>query len=87
MTGRDLHHLARREGPSDNLCASFQMQSLRAPEHEELTTTMDAIDDKPFTTRAELPPQPEVVAREHARPIHHRRRRAIAATVGRRKED
>ena len=55
----DLHLPARREGPSDNLCASFQMQSLQVLEHEERTATMDAVDNEPFTTRAKLPLQPE----------------------------
>jgi len=48
------------------------MQSLQVPEHEERIATMDAVDDEPFTTRAELPLQAEVVVRDHARCMQHR---------------
>jgi len=60
------------------------MQSLQVLEHEERIATMDAVDDEPFTTRAELPLQPEAIMHVACNTV---RRRAITATAGRRKED
>ena len=56
----DLHLPASREGPSDNLRPSFQMQILQVLEREEQLAVVDAADGESFAARAELPLTTEV---------------------------
>ena len=60
----DLHLPASREGPSDNLRPSFQMQFLQVLDREEQLAVFDVADDESFAARAELPLTTEVAAQD-----------------------
>jgi hypothetical protein len=53
--GKDLHIPARWKGSSNHLCASSLMQSRQVPDCYKRTAAVDAFEDEPFTTRAEIP--------------------------------
>lgn len=59
----DLHLPASREGPSDNLRPSFQMQFLQVLDREEFAV-FDVADGKSFAARTELPLTTEVAAQD-----------------------
>ena len=78
---RDLHLPASWEGPSDNLCASFQMNSLQVlMRNESLLWALLVMNPLPQRRNSHCN-----WTLHHA--CHTIPRRAIAATAGRRKED